>query len=429
MSTLDDRIRALAPVPETLPSVDRIRFRAARRQANRRTGAISVVAVLVVAVVVVALAGRSTDEGATVTAEPTTVPQATQIAFGGATGVTLTVTPPTGLVDGQSVEVRVDGLERLPGAQLAMCRGDLQEPVGLEDCDLGALGQVGAAAASQTVVVSATLTFAAGGERYDCAAEPAGCVIAVGTTGPRVHGVAVPVEFAPGSASPVGQAALTVPLTADLSAGDLVPVSASGLLPNRSYRLIQCAPTVDDPAVCVGDAEVGPRDVVADPQGTIGTVHAVSPVVWSTWDGAVDCTLTECRLQLLDASWAAVATSAPLRFAGGVVAELPRLVLEPAGPYVHGQEVGVQGSGFPPGTTVGGRLGQCPAGLDTRKEERCTHGTGFGTVVSGDGTFVVSLTVRDALPFTGSCRVAPGCVIAWVIDHGPTVADVPLTFR
>jgi hypothetical protein len=117
-----------------------------------------------------------------------------------------------------------------------------------------------------------------------------------------------------------------------------------------------------------------------------------------------------------------------LSFAAAAVVEQPRLTLDPVGPYVDGQEVEVRGSGFVPGTTVGGRLGQCPAGLDTRKEERCTYGTGFGTVVSEEGTFVVSLTVRDA-SFTGSCREGPGCMVAWVINHGPTVAEVPLTFR
>lgn len=429
MTTLDERIRALAPTPEALPPIDRIRGRVARRRARRRTGtAISVVAVLLVVLVTVGLAGRSTDEGPAVVAGPTTVPGG-QISFGGATGVTITVTPADDLVESQQVEVRVEGLERLPGAQLAMCRGDIGEAVGLSDCDLGALGRAETASADQVVRVSASLVLAGRDAPYDCATEPAGCVMAVGTIAPSVKGVAVPLTFRPGTAPAPGSGELSIGTTADLEDRQIVTVSGRNLKPERTYKVIQCAVETDDPTVCATAEDGAGWGVATDSSGVFSTIFAVDSTVWSSWDGVVDCRVDECRIALVDESGAFVLRSEPLSFAPGAAVEAPRLTLDPGGPFVDGQEVEVRGSGFPAGTTVGGHLGQCPAGLDTRREERCTYGTGFGTVVSDEGTFVVRMTMRDSLMFTGSCREGPGCMVAWVIGHGPTVAEVPLTFR
>jgi hypothetical protein len=432
MTALDDRIRALAPPAEQQPTpVEELRRRGARRRARQRVVA-GVAALAVVAVVVgLALVRPSGPDPDTVVAEPPPQelePVSEQITFGGAEGVTLTVSPSTGLVDGQSVEVRVEGLDRLPGAQLAMCRGDLQEPVGLEQCDASVFGFPKAAEADQMVVVSAALRLSGRGTPYDCAAEPAGCILAVGVTGPRVRGVAVPLEFVPGTAEQVGDEVMSIEPATGLVDGQSIQVSATGLAPNRLYWLSTCAVATDDGSIC---SSVDPASVsgIADSTGSLSAEVVVGSVVWSLQDGVVDCTVRGCRVQVLTDAFSPAAVSAPIAFAPGVVAPIPRLVLDPAGPYVDGQEVLVRGSGFVPGTTVGGHLAQCPAGLDTRKEERCTYGAGFGDVVSGDGTFAVSVPVQESLLYTGSCREGSGCLVGWVISKGPTVAAVPITFR
>lgn len=430
MTALDDRIRALAPAPEALPPVDRIRGRAARRRARRRTGtAISVVAVLLAAVVVVGLGVRSTGESPAVVAGPTTVPPAGQIAFGGATGVTITVMPADGLVEGQEVEVRVEGLERLPGAQLAMCRGDIGEAVGLADCDLGALGGQQAVNADQVVRVSASLVLAGREAPYDCATEPAGCVVAVGTIAPTVKGVAVPVTFLPGTAPAPGSGELSIGTTSGLEDRQIVTVSGRYLRPERHYAILQCASTQEDPSVCAGDAEGTAWDVVTSSSGTFSTIFAVDSSVWSSWDGVVDCRVQQCRIQLFDEAGVPVTTSSRLSFLDGAAVDEPRLTLDPTGPYTDGQVVQVRGTGFKPGSHVGGRIGQCPAGLDTRREERCGYTDVGENLVAEDGTFTSTIVLRESLMLTGSCREGPGCLVGWVINHGPTVAEVPLTFR
>ncbi len=384
---------------------------------------------LLVVVLVVARPWGPVNDSVVVAGPSATVPEP-QLTFGDVSGVTLAVTPAAGLVDGQSVTVRVDGLDQIPGAQLAMCRGDLEEPVGLEQCDLGAVGPAVAATEAQRVTVSASLTLAGRATPFDCATEPAGCVLAVGALAPSVRGVAVPLDFLPGTAPVQGDESLTVSPLTGLSPGQSVAVAASGLDPGRSYRVVQCAPALDDPSLCLFDDEAGGGSVTADAGGLLSTDVAVSPVVWSAWDGVVDCTVRDCHLLLVDDYFSSLLRSPPLGFARGVVPELPLLALEPGGPYVDGQEVVVRGSGFTPGTRVAGRVGQCPGDLDTRKEERCAYtDIGSGDVVAADGTFVTKVVLRESLLFAGSCRAGAACVVGWVINHGPTVAAVPVSFR
>ncbi len=118
----------------------------------------------------------------------------------------------------------------------------------------------------------------------------------------------------------------------------------------------------------------------------------------------------------------------PYRFADGVAAPEPELILEPAGPYSDGQEITVRGHGFRPGLDLTGQLGQCPADKDTAVEDRCSRGELAPAVVAEDGTFSTTFRLSQSLMFTGSCVTGPGCHLGWVIPHGTTLAKVPLTF-
>lgn len=119
----------------------------------------------------------------------------------------------------------------------------------------------------------------------------------------------------------------------------------------------------------------------------------------------------------------------PMQFAQGVIAPVPRLTIDPPGPYSHLQTVEVHGSGFPPGLDLKGDLGQCPAELDTAVEERCGYDLAVETVVDSRGEFNATIRLYDSLAQTGTCVTGPGCVLAWVIQNGPIAASVPLEFR
>jgi hypothetical protein len=422
MTTLEERIRRMTPPSVPVTPVADIQARAAKRRIRRRV----VVGLCTVAVlaVVVGLLRVSADEAGVNVGPPPSDPAPTQRTIGDVTGVTVEVTPSTWLVDGQTVRVSIDGLHRLPAAQLGMCRGDVTDLLDQSSCSQTALQSVGAstltAAADQELVVSSVLRL--GDERdlvYDCATEPAGCVLAVGTA-PPLRGVLVPLEFVAGSRASTAPTASIAPVSG-LTAGATVVITASDLPVNRTFDVLQCASGADRGNDC---QTVGIRSITADASGSLTGEVAVDDVLF-TLGGLVDCTQSECVILIADFDGTAIAAG-PLQFDPGVEPALPSLTIEPAGPYRDGQVVTVNGVGFPPGEDLGSHLGRCPAWLDTRVEERCAYSLG-GPTVAADGTFSASITLNSGL-LVGSCRDEPGCVLGWVIPNGPTVAAVPLPF-
>ncbi len=142
-------------------------------------------------------------DASTTTTTPANEDEAVRM-LGDVTGVTVNVTPSTGLRDGDLVEVTIDGLEKLPGAILGMCTGDVTEDDPLASCDLAAVQkpateefQQVAATARQQVSVSRFIHTAWDGDPnesrpYDCATEPAGCVLVVAPFELPARGVLVP---------------------------------------------------------------------------------------------------------------------------------------------------------------------------------------------------------------------------------------------
>jgi hypothetical protein len=347
--------------------------------------------------------------------EPVPVnPAGLQRTIGNVAGVTVEVSPSTGLVNGQTISVKIDGLGELAGAQLGMCRGDVQNLLDFSACDQSALGALGPdgtlqATPDQELVVSSYLRLdsAEGKVTYDCAAEPAGCVLAVATA-PPVRGVVVPVSFA--SSAGRSEPAVRVSPGSDLTDGALVTVTASGLRPNRTYGISQCV---------AGELCNQPASATTDSSGTLTSVLPAQTSILSVSSGVVDCTAVSCVVTV-HLNGVDPIESAPLSFAPGVHPTAPSLKITPAGPYRDRQIVTVEGVGFPAGENVGSHLGRCPAELDTRTEERCTYDLGED-VVAPDGTFRTTYDLR-------ACYGGAGCVLGWVITNGPTVASVPLEF-
>lgn len=54
---------------------------------------------------------------------------------------------------------------------------------------------------------------------------------------------------------------------------------------------------------------------------------------------------------------------------------------------------------------------------------------GRGLTTDTNGEFTASIRLYDSLPLTGTCVAGPGCVLAWVIPHGPIATSIPLEFR
>lgn len=339
--------------------------------------------------------------------------------FGGLEGLSLTVSPQRDLADGDLVRVQVDGGDQLVDPIVVQCAGDVSAATATYRCDPRALETANAGA---TVTVRRVISISAIGTtptRYDCATQPAGCVLAVGETSP-IRGVAVPLDFSPGAV--VGTPEVSVGPADSLEDGQVVALTGRGFRPNSSHRIVQCS-TVD-PGACDLAAAGGAR---SDADGTLRAEVPVAAALYG-YRGRVDCTTTSCELSVVEDLGGRLAGAA-ISFAEHVRAPTPALVISPEGPYADGQRVTVRGSGFPAGEDVAGRIGRCPNGKDTAVEERCVYPSIVPTVVDDDGSFEVEIVLRTSSVFAPACDGPPGCHLGWVIPKGPTMAITPIEFR
>lgn len=444
MTDLEDRLRHLASSLDAGGAVDvtppsELRAQAARRRTRRRTGVFGAsCAAAVLLLVSVGVSLRTDDTGEVVAGPPVTgeAPFAAdpgQRSLGPVEGVAVEVTPASDLVDGQTVRVRIDGLETLPRAIPLLCRGDVEQATVSELCDVGAVTVGGwpRAETKQEIqvpryfwVVDPLLQTSL---LVDCANEPAGCVLGIGDPAASpFRGVAVPLQFAP-----VAPPEVLVTPGADLLDGSEVAVEIRGLRLNRAYVFVQCTA---DGRVCSGEVDGPPLPSVdSGADGTARGTVVVSAALYS-YRGTADCTYEPCVVGVADAEYRDRAAAdqglvaTPIAFASGVKAPVPTLDITPEGPYVSSQEVTVRGTGFPPGLELGRSLGVCPAHLDTALEERCAYRL-QSVVVGPDGSFRTQRVLSD-LTSAGRCQDLPsGCVLAWVLNKGPIAASTPVRFR
>lgn len=437
MTDLEERLRGLAtsvdPGPPT--PVAELRARARRRRSRRRIG---VIAAAVVVVLVVAAAGavRSSDDtGQQVVAGPPT--SADHRSLGNAPGVSLEVSPATGLVDGQQVDVHIDGLAMLPGARLVMCRGDVEQATAPQLCDLNAIafdpGRPTLPDERITVTRFLSVPGLAGeSSRVDCANEPAGCVIGLGNPGKLpVSGVIAPIGFAPAPRATGPVIAVAPP--PGLSNGADATIEIRGLRANRPYAVAQCTFEGRD---CSGHLPgiVNPT-VNSDADGTLRATVRVWAVLYEE-SQAYDCTQKLCTIGVSDMALGGSSNTyaghvgLPLEFAPDAAPPPPALRITQAGPYAAaGQTVTVTGAGFQPATNVAWGLAVCPTG-EGASETRCAYPLAFGNAPAGDdGRFSIPIAVSSTIP-AGDCRTLPqGCTLVWSLPAGSVVASAPLTFR
>jgi hypothetical protein len=435
MTDLETQLRSLRYAVPDGPTAAELRARAARRRTRRRA-ALLAMPLLALAAVAAIRAVREDPAGDVVTG-PTGDDDRSDgpvRTLGGVEGVAVTVTPAVRLRDGDVVDVRIEGVDRLPGATILLCAGDVTESDAASACDVEAVQRpesdaglpTEAVEGGQRVALSRLIrvTRSSGAPsqpaRYDCATEPAGCVLAVGPYELPARAVLVPVSF---RAAPLARPAASVTPATDLTDGQPVTLVVRDLSPNRTYDVGVCQPTA---GMC--DEIDGRPTAVSDAAGTLETVVVVRTAIYG-WQGRAVCVSEGCTVVVVDRGDRLV--EAPIAFAPGAAAPIPRLVLDPPGPHTAGREVTIHGSGFRPGYDLGGHLGQCPANLDTAIEERCVYPSELRgpIVVAADGTVTASFRPTGSLVFTGSCVGGPGCVVAWVIPHGPIGASAPLAIE
>jgi hypothetical protein len=446
VNNLDGRLHALAtaqPDAEDLPArAAAVRARGLDRRTRvrrRRSLAVAVPAVLaVVALGAVALRDQpvqqSVETGPDTAPAPSTTAVARSTTFGEVDGLVLTASPTNGLHDGDLLFVRIEGLDQLTNPLLLMCAGDVTPATALDDCDLRSLERVDTGPAAgpherMTVSVRRELRLARGAADpndlsgqppYDCATEPAGCVLAIGEQANPRRAAILPLRFAPTDAQPTATPRVRVDPVAGLQDRQPVVVTATGLRPNTTYSIRQCDLLSDERC----DELTWPT-ARTDAGGDLRTEIRALTVLYG-WKGRFDCTTAACQIAVVDDA-GRTAGSVPVSFASDAVAPIPVLSISPTGPYRDQQEVTVTGTGFPPGADLGGQIGQCPDGLDTAVEQRCGYSSIGSAIVADDGTLELRVRLTSSLLFTGPCH-KNGCHLGWVLNHGPTVAKVPLEF-
>ncbi len=351
-------------------------------------------------------------------------------------GAAIHVTPNSGLEDGDVVELGIDRPEQLAGRQIAQCAGDADERGLFGSCDLDAVVGPGgetmgdlSAANGLRVSVSRILSITRDSgdanvpEPYDCATESAGCILVVGDVDNPSLEAAASLEFVD---VPLLTPTLTLSPANDLADDQPVDVVGSGFRPNGPIQLSICTDEPIETRNCEWD--VAAEVVRSDATGGFSTELRVRSAVYGT-DGRTDCTEVECVLVVDDP--ASDVRSAPIRFTVGTTAPEPTLELSPPGPYTDRQVVTIRGTGFPPGRDLAGEIGQCPAHLDTAVEERCGYDPALlgSLLVDDGGNFTIDVTLFESLSLTGTCVGPPGCLLAWVLPHGPIASSVPLIFN
>lgn len=349
--------------------------------------------------------------------------------IGDVSGVAVEVSPRTELLDGDLVEVGVEGRVNLQGAVILQCAGDVSADDVIDSCASYAVEHPEwdppmfvRAAAQQAVSVARTIYISRGSDDpnglrpYDCATEPSGCVLAVGPYEWPLRAVLVPLAFQDVPAEPPTAA---IGPSADLQDGQVVTLTAAGLRPNATFQAGICEADRGDHC----DAAVVWPSATSDSTGSLTTTIVIHAAIYG-YHGRTDCVAVACAVVVSNPADVPVA-EVPVSFAEGVKAPTPQLGVDPPGPYSHLQAVTVHGSGLRPGLAVDGHIAQCPADGGHIFNSLCVRPLIDGPMVDASGQFEATVYLWGH----GPCRTGSGCTLAWVLPDGPTAASVPIEFR
>jgi hypothetical protein len=245
------------------------------------------------------------------------------------------VTPADGLTNGQTVDLHVTGQQNLP-VDLFQCEASIagtRQPAD-PDAPCAPLAHVDAGGALRVARSPVATAVSATSGAWPCGKGPTGCVIAAVTADGR-HFATAPITFAT-------PATATLSPSSELVDGQAVELTASGLRPGATYRVLHCA----HPQLGIGseypceDAGQAPQ-VVASAAGTVAVATAAWQRVPLPSGGSTHCR-AGCHIALLgqDEDARGIEALAGYALAGG------ELAASPAENLVDGETVTVAGTGL-----------------------------------------------------------------------------------
>jgi hypothetical protein len=326
----------------------------------------------------------------------------------------ITVTPSTGLVQGDTVTVAGTGFPAATMLGVIQCIPG----TGVESCNTNTLAYVttnGSGAFSMTFTPRRILRVA--GVNHDCSTLGE-CRIGVGTVPDGSGGTAdADIRFDPSVPPPPPPTITATPDTGLLDNGSVV-VSGEGFDPSQFVYVLQClAPAADDGSNCRFN---GSADVQTSPSGTFTLSVTVRRVLFLQGT-ATDCADPgACVLVATSGYPGDGAAAAGIEFDGSVpLPPPPTATATPDTDLLDGDTVSVTGSGFSPNTQVA--VIQCQA-IETGDASACNTSAYLMVQTDGSGGVTADLPV-DRMLYLGS-----GTVDCVVVGCRIVVAELPEGF-
>ena len=333
-----------------------------------------------------------------------------------ATTPTLTASPSTGLLDGQSISVAGSGLAAKARDVVAECLTGATDP--LDSCDVGSSRPVKSnGSGSFSISFTAVRVIEPGefGSSVDCATAGA-CILAVFDEDLSLL-ADTPIGFADVTIVPPTVSA--VPSTGLLD-GQKMKVTGANWSPGAHIALAECPAAVDEG--CGYSVSTGPghHGITVGTAGTFSASFKASRFI-DQENGPLDCAQpSTCVLEAFNVDDPDQTASTPITFADVVIVP-PVLTATPSADLVDGQNITVTGSGFAHGDPIA--LTECKAG--PADIGACVGLEGVGNLVpvttDRHGRFTATFNVARILTLengTVDCTVAPGCVIGAIEEEG-----------
>jgi hypothetical protein len=335
---------------------------------------------------------------------------------------TLTASPSTGLLDGQSISVAGSGLAAKTRDVVAECVTGATDP--LDSCDVGSSRPVKSnGSGSFSISFTAVRTIEPGefGSSVDCATAGA-CILAVFDEGLSLL-ADTPITFADVTIVPPTVSA--VPSTGLLD-GQKIKVTGANWSPGAHIALAECPAQIDEG--CGFSASTG-HGITAGTAGTFSASFKVSRFI-DQENGPLDCAQpSTCVLEAFNIDDPDQTASTPITFADVVIVP-PVMTASPSADLVDGQDITVTGTGFRHHDYIA--LSECTARPAESTECAGLNGEGNLVQVETDsrGRFTATFNVARVLTLengTVDCTVAPGCVIGAVEEQGLIQAPEAVT--
>ncbi len=336
---------------------------------------------------------------------------ATGFASADTMGTSLTVTPSSGLTDGQSVALSGSGYTPGASGTVSECGNNAANGIGCTTIGTLSTDGSGNLPAGTTVNVQKTFTAMSGpanGTTIDCATDACWIDVSAYTTNATKA-----ISFA---APPVLNPAVTVTPNTNLPSPTTVNVSGTGFPAGGTTNFFECKTVSGVVKAC---APVG-SGTTTNGSGAFGPTSV--PVTANFTPTQGDLTPVDCRVDtcVVNATVGASDAFAPISFAPLPPAATPAVTVTPNANLSASQNVNVSGTGFPAGATT--NFFQCKT-VDGVVKACAPIGT--GTMTDNTGAFgpVAVPVTRTFTPTQGDLTPVDCRVDTCVVDASAAGVD------